>query len=130
LLANQLPAIFATTIAVMPFIQSGQVRALASAGRERPAILPDVPTLAESGFPDIDVASWFGISAPTGTPASIVERLNRELRAVAELPDLSERLTALGFTVAVSSPGEFKRAIAGYSERYGRIVSDIGLRAE
>src|SRR5437660_12764446 len=88
LLANQIPAIFATTIAVMPLIQSGRVRALASAGRERPAILSDVPTLAESGFPDIDIASWFGVAAPAGTSALIVERLNRELRAVAELPDM------------------------------------------
>jgi tripartite-type tricarboxylate transporter receptor subunit TctC len=130
LLAHQLPAIFATTIVVMPFIASGKMRALATAGEVRTSILPDVPTLAESGFPQINVASWFGLAAPAGTPPAIVERLNRELRAVADMADVRQRLTALGFSVAVSSPEEFKRAIAARSERYGKIVAEIGLKPE
>src|SRR5207253_2584258 len=79
LIAQQVPAILATTIAVMPFIESGKVRALATAGEKRSTILPDLPTLAESGFPQINVTSWFGMAAPAGTPAVIVDRLNREL---------------------------------------------------
>jgi tripartite-type tricarboxylate transporter receptor subunit TctC len=130
LLAHQVPAILATTIAVMPFIESGKVRALATAGQQRSSILPDLPTLAESGFPQIDVTSWFGLAAPMGTPPAIIERLNRELRAVAEMADLRQRLAAQGFTIAVSSPEDFRRAIAARSERYGRIVADIGLRPE
>jgi tripartite-type tricarboxylate transporter receptor subunit TctC len=114
----------------MPFIASGKMRALAVAGAERTSILPDLPTLAESGFPQIDVMSWFGLAAPAGTPAPIVQRLNRELRAVADMPDVRQRLTALGFSVAVSSPDEFKRAIAARSERYGKIVPEIGLKPE
>jgi tripartite-type tricarboxylate transporter receptor subunit TctC len=114
----------------MPFIASGKMRALAVAGAERTSILPDLPTLAESGFPQIDVMSWFGLAAPAGTPAPIVQRLNRELRAVADMPDVRQRLTALGFSVAVSSPDEFKRAIAARSERYGKIVAEIGLKPE
>jgi tripartite-type tricarboxylate transporter receptor subunit TctC len=130
LLAHQVPAILATPIAVMPFIESGKVRALATAGQQRSSILPDLPTLAESGFPQIDVTSWFGLAAPMGTPPAIIERLNRELRAVAEMADLRQRLAAQGFTIAVSSPEDFRRAIAARSERYGRIVADIGLRPE
>jgi tripartite-type tricarboxylate transporter receptor subunit TctC len=130
LLAHQVPAIIATTIAVMPFIESGKVRALATAGEERSSILPDVPTLAESGFPQINVASWFGLSAPAGTPTAIIERLNRDLRVVAETADLRQRLAAQGFTIAVSSSDDFKRAIAARYEKYGRIVADIGLKSE
>jgi tripartite-type tricarboxylate transporter receptor subunit TctC len=130
LIAHQVPAILATTIAVIPFIESGKVRALATAGEKRSTILPELPTLAESGFPQINVTSWFGMAAPAGTPAVIVDQLNRELRAVAEMADLRQRLTAQGFTIAVSSPEDFKRAIAARSERYGRIVADIGLKSE
>jgi tripartite-type tricarboxylate transporter receptor subunit TctC len=130
LLAHQVPAIIATTIAVMPFIESGKVRALATAGEERSSILPDVPTLAESGFPQINVASWFGLSAPAGTPTAIIERLNRDLRVVAETAGLRQRLAAQGFTIAVSSSDDFKRAIAARYEKYGRMVADIGLKSE
>jgi tripartite-type tricarboxylate transporter receptor subunit TctC len=130
LLANQVPAIFATSVAVMPFIEAGKVRVLATAGDKRAPILPDVPTLAESGFPQVDVTTWFGVAAPAGTPAPIVERLNRELKAVAELPDVRQSLGAQGFTVAVSSPDEFRRAIASRHDRFGRIIADVGLKAE
>ncbi len=130
LLANQIPAIFAASIAVMPFIEAGKVRVLATAGDKRPPILPDVPTLAESGFPLIDITTWFGVAAPAPTPVPIIERLNRELKAVAEIPDVRQRLTAQGFTVTVSSPEEFRRAIASRHERYGRIIADVGLKAE
>jgi tripartite-type tricarboxylate transporter receptor subunit TctC len=90
----------------------------------------DVPTLAESGFPQVDVTTWFGVAAPAGTPAPIVERLNRELKAVAELPDVRQSLGAQGFAVAVSSPDEFRRAIASRHDRFGRIIADVGLKAE
>jgi len=70
------------------------------------------------------------MAAPAGTPSVIVDQLNRELRAVAEMVDLRQRVTAQGFTIAVSSPEDFKRAIAARSERYGRIVADIALKSE
>ncbi len=129
LLSGQVSAIIATTIAVMPFIESGKVRALAVAGEERTPILPNVPTLAEGGLGGIEVASWFGIAAPAGTPAAIIDRLNRELRGVAELPDLHDRLSAQGFSIAVSTPDAFRRSIAAEHERFGRMISELGLKA-
>jgi tripartite-type tricarboxylate transporter receptor subunit TctC len=130
LLSGQVPMILATTIAVMPFVQSGKVRALVVAGDRRTAILPEVPTLTESGFPGIDVESWFGVAAPAGTPAAVIERLHRELQAVAESEDVRTRLSAQGFVVAVSTPAAFRQSIATEHARFGRMIAEFGLQPQ
>ncbi|MPZ55002.1 MAG: tripartite tricarboxylate transporter substrate binding protein [Rhizobiales bacterium] len=127
LLADQVPMIIATTIAVMPHVRSGKLVALASAEDKRPEILANVPTLKESGY-DVGVATWFGLAAPAKTPKPVIEKLNGELKAVMAMPDVVSRLTSLNYTVGVSSPAEFRKTVASDHEKYGKVTAELGFK--
>ena len=98
----------------VPHIQSGKVRALAALSAERLAVLPNVPTSKESGFPGYEVTSWYGILAPANTPRDIITRLNTELGKIVAAPDTRERLTAGGFDPITSTPDRFGEFIKSF----------------
>src|SRR5258706_8246921 len=98
---------FGTIVALVPHIQAGGLRALAVTSRKRSALLPEVPTLAESGLPGYQAGSWYGVLAPAGTPRAIVERLNETIVRALQQPEVAKRLAAESAAVIRGPPEEF-----------------------
>ena len=96
LLGGQIAAMFSNAIGVMPYIRNGKMRALGVSSSERSVLTPEVPTIAERGYPGFEVSAWFGIAAPAGTPRPIVSRLNGETTKLLANPQAQEKLLALG----------------------------------
>lgn len=115
--------------AVMGFLQSGQLRALAVTTLGRSGRLPDVPAMAET-YPGFEVNSWYGVHVPAGTPAPIVERLHREFVAALSAPDVSARLREAGLEIEGTSPAEFTQKIAGDFQRMQQLQRATGIRAD
>ena len=113
--------------ALLAQIKSGKVRALAVSGHERAAQLPDVRTLAEAGYPDLVVNTWFGIAAPAATPAEIVRRLNQEILAAVQSPEVSARFEELSFAPAPMTAAETQRFIQTEIERWKPVVAASGI---
>jgi tripartite-type tricarboxylate transporter receptor subunit TctC len=120
LVAGHVMSSFNTMPPIIPHIQSGRVRAIAVTMDKRAAVLPDVPTIAESGVPGYAMSTWYGAVMPVKTPREIVIRLNQEMLRALALPDVRERLAALGADIVGSSPEEtaafFKTEIAKYTK--------------
>ncbi|VTU36585.1 Argininosuccinate lyase [Variovorax sp. PBS-H4] len=108
-------------------IDAGKMRPIAMSGPTRSPQLPDVPTIAESGYPGFEVLTWFGLVAPAKTPPEVVERLNREMQVVLDQPDVRKQFTKLGFDVMPSSPREFTAYIAEEATRWGNLVRALDI---
>jgi tripartite-type tricarboxylate transporter receptor subunit TctC len=130
LLSGEVQVGFEIPSSALPHIQSGKLRALAVTTRTRSAALPDVPTVIEQGIRDFEVIGWFGVLAPAGTPAAVVERLNRELNAALQQPELRERLSGLGLESGGGTPAEFQKLIASDTQRYGEAIRRMGIKVE
>jgi tripartite-type tricarboxylate transporter receptor subunit TctC len=129
--AGTTPVMFVNLLSGLPHVKSGRLRALAVATGARLRALPEVPTIAEAGVPGYEFQTWFGVVAPGGTPAPLVERLNAELRRVLSLADIRERLLNEGGMQPVGgSAAEFAALIAGEKERWGRLVKETGARVD
>ena len=129
-IAGQVAATMTGVAPVLPFVRSGQLRALGVSGRERSPALPDVPTIAEQGVKDFEATQWYGLVAPAGTPAAIVERLNSELRKILASSETSELFASLGAVPSPSSPEEFRKHIAREIGRWERVVRGAHIEAE
>ena len=130
LMSGEVQVMFGTLVAILPHIKAGRLRALAVTGRNRSALLPEVPTLAEAGLPGYEAGSWYGILAPSGTPAAVVTRLNAEINSAIRQPEVRERLAAEGAEVVGGAPEEFAFHIRGELERMKKLVRTAGLRIE
>jgi tripartite-type tricarboxylate transporter receptor subunit TctC len=124
------PVIFDALGPAMSFLKAGKVRPLAVTSRARSPLLPDVPTLAESGVPDIDLVTWIGFVAPAGVDPAIVSKLNREIVRILNLPDTKERLSGLGLDVVASTPEQFAQVIKDDAVKFGRIIKAAGIRLD
>ncbi len=112
---------------VLGLIRSGDLKALAVTSRERMAVLPDVPTMAESGMPDFDVTSWYGLAFPAGTPRPIVDKMNAALRAVLAREDVRRRIREVGAAPAVSSPDEMRAHVVAEIAKWRRVREQAGI---
>jgi len=130
LLSGEVQLMFGTVVALVPHIQAGKLRALAVTSRKRSALLPEVPSLAESGLPDYEAGSWYGVMAPAGTPREIVERLHGAIARALKQPDVAKRLAAEGAIVIGSTPAEFGAHIKAELARVGNVVRGAGIRIE
>jgi len=128
--AGHVEALFVTLPAAIEHIRGGRLRALAVTGAERSAALPDVPTVADSGFPGFDVVTWQGILAPDGTPPAAIARLAAELTAVLALPEVAGDLTRQGFTVTAHGPDRFAALVRAEAARWPEVVRRAGARLE
>lgn len=128
--AGQVPLIFDALGPAMPYIQGGKVRPLAVTSAVRSPLLPEVPTLAESGLPGVDLLTWIGFVVPAGTPPAIVERLHRELAAILRMPATRELLSGMGMTVVAGTPAQFAQTIADDTLKFGRIIEAAGIRLD
>ena len=123
LIGGRIDFVFTTLTGVYPQIEAKRVRAVAVASLERVPQLPGVPTVAES-LPGYEVTSFAGLAVPRATPPAVVARLNREVRAVLALPDVSKRLTDMGGTVKPTSPDEARRHVEGEIAKWKKIVAE------
>lgn len=130
MLRGEIQAMFDTLPLMLPQLRAGAVRALAVTTPVRVPQLPDVPTLAESGYPDIDVATWYGVIAPAGTPAPIIERLHAEYVRVATLPETARFLDEQGLIYLDNAPGAFATRTAAERARWGEIIRAGNIRVE
>jgi tripartite-type tricarboxylate transporter receptor subunit TctC len=116
---------------VDPFLKSGQLKALAVVSKRRLALLPDVPTLAETGVPNLDFTEWYGVVVPAGTPEEIVAKLNSEIVKVLKMPHVRQRLVSRGFDPASSStPREFADLIQEEQRKWAVTVQQSGIRVD
>jgi len=130
LLGGQIEASFQNLGNVVTNVKAGKIRALAVTGRTRAPQLPDVPTMAESGYPELIVTSWQAAAAPARTPREIVARLNEASVRALRSPEVRERLTQIGFDVVASTPEEFGRFMKEEVDRWTRVVKRGGIKPE
>jgi tripartite-type tricarboxylate transporter receptor subunit TctC len=130
LLGGQVSAMFLQYAVAKPHVASGKLNMLATPSGKRSAAIPDVPTIAESGLPGFDVEPWFGIVAPAGTPAAIVNRLNAEIAKIMQQSDVKDTLASVGAAPSVSTPQEFSKFIDSEVTRWGEVVKASGAKAE
>jgi tripartite-type tricarboxylate transporter receptor subunit TctC len=128
LLAGQVQLMFSSAVAMMPHVQSGRLRAIAMTGAKRSSAIPDIPTVAESGVPDYESGSWYGILAPTGTPREIIDLLSREIAAAVRSPDITNRLVAEAVIPVGSTPAEFAAHIQKEYKRIGNVIRSSGAK--
>ena len=128
--SGQVMSAFIVPQVVLGPLKAGKLRALAVTARERLAILPDVPTTAEAGLPGLEAIVWNGIFVPAGTPASVVERLHRELVRAYNAPEVREQLRAGGSYAAADTPEEFAAFVRSEKEKWGRLSREAGIKAQ
>ena len=116
---------------VAPLVKAGRLRAIAVTSDKRSHAMPDVPTLAEQGFPGFSALAWWGIFAPAGTPKPVLDKFHAELVKVLNQPDLRKQLTEqLGMDLAVSDPETLQKFIVAEIARWGKVVKQYGIRAD
>jgi tripartite-type tricarboxylate transporter receptor subunit TctC len=129
-LRGDIQAMFDTLPLMLPQLRAGAVRALAVTTPVRVPQLPDVPTLMESGYPDIDVSTWYAVIAPTGTPAPVLARLHAEYVKVAQTAEVQQFLAAQGLITLPNDPGVFAARVAAERARWGGIIRAQGIKVE
>jgi len=121
---------FEPAVVVAPHIKAGKLKALAVASAKRSPVLPDVPTMAESGMPGFDIPVWFGFMAPAATPRAVIARLQTDIARAAQSPEVKEKLAAIGVEVSASTPEEFASAVAMESAVWTKRIKDYGIKVE
>jgi tripartite-type tricarboxylate transporter receptor subunit TctC len=122
--------LYSTVVSGMPQVNSGKLRALAVSSGKRAQVAPNVPTVAESGFPGYDVRGWYGVVAPAKTPAAIITRLNTEIVAILRSPAAAERLASDGSEAVGGTPEEFGAHIKSEITKWGQVVKAAGITAD
>jgi tripartite-type tricarboxylate transporter receptor subunit TctC len=122
--------IFAVMQPLQAQIQAGKLRALAVTTAKRFPLLPDYPTIAESGYPGFEALAWNGVLVPAGTPKAIIARLNAEMNAILKEPDVVQKLHALGFDLIGGTPDEFGALIKGESDKWAPVIKKLGLKID
>ncbi|MCH4587804.1 tripartite tricarboxylate transporter substrate binding protein [Achromobacter xylosoxidans] len=130
LMGGQIDMIFSTSASVSGQIKNGQLRALAVSTAERSAIVPDLPSMAESGVQDFDLNSWNGYFGPAGMPPEVVARLNDAIKQVVAKPDVRKRLAGLGFDAFSSSPEAFAQFVSEQRDLWGKLIRDAGIEQQ
>lgn len=130
LVAGQLQTSFDVIMTTLPHVQAGRLRVLAVTSAKRSPLLPQIPTIAESGFPGYESDVWFGLFAPAGTPQHIVKKINADVRAVLAEPMMRQKLEATGFSVVGSSPNEFVVRIRDDIQKWRKLIIDANIKAE
>jgi tripartite-type tricarboxylate transporter receptor subunit TctC len=130
LLAGRVAATIEVFGGVLPHLQSGSLRALVTTGVQRSALLPDVPTIREAGYPSLEATEWFGIFVPAKTPINVVEKLNGVIRDALKSNEIKDSLTKLYFQITVRSPSDFAELLKSDFDRWGAIVRSSGFVPE
>jgi tripartite-type tricarboxylate transporter receptor subunit TctC len=127
LIGGQIELVFNNVLSALPHIRSGRLRALAVTSAERSPVLPNLPTIAESGLPGYEAGAWYAVLAPARTPAQIVSRLHTEFVKVLQQPKVQERLSSDGARIVGSTPEVLAETIDADIKRWGRVIRQTGL---
>jgi tripartite-type tricarboxylate transporter receptor subunit TctC len=115
---------------IYPHVQSGRIRLIATVGSRRSGKYPELPTLAEAGYPQVDGKVWYGISGPAGLPKAVVARLDSELKRILQMPDVKERFGQQGADATYLPPGEFVAFLKAEWAKWGPVVKATGAKAD
>jgi tripartite-type tricarboxylate transporter receptor subunit TctC len=129
LLAGNVQFMFNALPSMLQHIQAGKLRALGTSGAKRAPQLPDIPTVKEV-VPGYEVTTWYSVVAPSGTPAAVVERLNREISAIVEAPEMKEKLRSQGLETDAMKPEELGRHFQSETARWAKVIKDAKIQAE
>ncbi|MCY1246914.1 hypothetical protein D9M72_601900 [compost metagenome] len=129
-MGGQIQAMFDTVASCLPHIQAGKVKALAVATAKRSSALPDVPTLSESGLTGFDIATWFGLMAPAGTPTEIIAKLQKEIAAMLATPEMRAQLAAVGAEPIGSTSQQMGQQIKDEVQRFSALAQKVQLELE
>jgi len=129
-LGGQVDSFFATPISSISQIKSGRARAIATTGSKRAKLMPDVPTVAEQGFPGYEALNWYGYLAPAGTPKEIVDRLHKEIAKALASPKVIEQMEKTGVEPLAMTPDEFGRYIKREYDTWGKVVKEAGIKPQ
>jgi tripartite-type tricarboxylate transporter receptor subunit TctC len=129
LISGRLTMCFCNVVNVMPLAREGKLRVFAVTSLKRSGAAPDLPTMAESGYPGFEAVPWFGLMAPAGTPTAIVERLHRDTVRVLALPDIRKKFDELGLDIVGSSPVEFAALIKAEIPQWAKVIKEAGIKA-
>jgi tripartite-type tricarboxylate transporter receptor subunit TctC len=124
LMAGQIDLVVGNIGAVTPLVESGRVDALAVTSKERAPMLPNVPTVAESGIPGFENYGWFGFMVPKGTPAAVTKKIRQDTVRVLKMPDIQKRLADLGMTAEGNTPEQFAKDIKAESKKWASVITD------
>ena len=130
IVGGQVPMLTSSMSALMPYVKSEKMRGIAVTGLKRSTVAPEFPTIAESGIPGFDVATWYCLLAPAGTPATAVERLRTALVEALAAPDVQQRLRDEGANIGSSTPAELTAFLRAEVENWGRAVQLSGARID
>jgi len=121
---------FGTAVSFLPYIQSGKLKALAVTSTKRSPILPDVPTVSESGLKGFEALQWFGVFGPAGLPRDLVARLHGEIQRIVQTPELKDRLTKLASEPLVGTPEQFAAFQKSEIAKWAKVVKASGTRLD
>jgi len=130
LISGAVQVSFPTITSGLPQVRAGKLRGLGVTSKERSSVMPEVPTIAESGLPGYESTTWYGMLAPAGTPATIVQTLHDQMVAVLKLEDIRERLLVQGLEPVGNTPAEFSSIIASELTKWRKVVAAAGMKAE
>ncbi len=129
-LAGEAQVLFASVASSVPQVKAGRLKALATTGTKRSKVVPDLPTIAESGFPGFDVSSWYALLVPARTPVAIVNRIRGAAIKAVELPDVQEAMSRQGLDVETSTPQELAARISTETALWAGVIKEAGIKAE
>jgi tripartite-type tricarboxylate transporter receptor subunit TctC len=129
-LGGQTQVSFGSLAPAVPLVKDGRLRALAVASNARSPVLPDVPTMAEAGYPEVEGESWFAVVVPAGTPKEIIEKLNREIARAVAAPEVAQRLAVLGYAAVSSSPEDCAAKFRAEAAKWTKVISVSGIKGE
>jgi len=129
LIAGQVPAMFNNPVNAVPQVRSNNLRALATTGSRRLSLLPDLPTIAESGYPGFETRTWYGLFGPAGMPAEIARKLHADMEKALRIPEVANNLVAQGWDITVSPPEQFSVVLQSEFDRWSQVVKRAGIRA-
>lgn len=128
LVAGEIQVLLVSVTSALPLVQAGRIRAIAVLSDRRSPRLPEVPTVGEGGYPDLDLRTWIGFVVPAATPGAIVDRLNREINHLLGAAAMQEWLSSQGLEAVGGTPGDFAATMRADYARWGAVVRDLGLR--
>ncbi|HEX6158393.1 MAG TPA: tripartite tricarboxylate transporter substrate binding protein [Burkholderiales bacterium] len=129
-IGGQIPIMFGNLPVALPHVRSGKVLALATTTGKRSPLAPEIPTMSEGGIKDFEMATWYGMLAPAGTPPELVSKIQRDAARVLSDTETRERLTKMGVDLILNTPEEFRTYLNSEIARYTRIIKAAGLKAE
>jgi tripartite-type tricarboxylate transporter receptor subunit TctC len=129
-IGGRVPMTFQNMAAILPTVRENKLRGLAVTSLKRSSVIPELPTVAESGYPGFEAVSWFALLGPRGTPAPILIKLHREITKIAALSDIREKFAQLGLDTIVGSPKELAVIIKSDIVKWAKVIDDAGIKAE